>query len=98
MVVGEDVVRALKFCFQKSYMYYSMSSTAISLIPRTSDAIQMKDFRPISCCNVLYKAFSAILTSILKRVMIGLVGNQQSTLHEMARGYHSERGKPRAVL
>ena len=71
----------------------------------------MKDFRPISCCNVLYKVFSGILTTGLNKIMANFIGAQQSAfvkgrqladnvllMHELVKGYQRESSKPRVVL
>lgn len=54
--------------------------TSITLVLKVSNAYQVKDFRPISCCPVLYKIFAKILTSRLQKVMCDIVDLAQSSL------------------
>ncbi|GAA0157597.1 hypothetical protein LIER_14834 [Lithospermum erythrorhizon] len=68
-----------------------------------SEVKNMKDFRPISCCNVIYKIISAVLAKRLKRILHKIVGSHQTTylpgkhisngvllMQEWMNGYHME--------
>ncbi|GKA59321.1 RNA-directed DNA polymerase, eukaryota, reverse transcriptase zinc-binding domain protein [Tanacetum coccineum] len=50
----------------------------ISLIPKVVVPKKVIDYRPISCCNVVYKTISKVITNRIKRVLSGLVGENQS--------------------
>ena len=63
-IVGKDVIAALKFCFENEYMYFRLNSTSLSLIPKIKDAVQMMDFRPIPCYNLLHRCHSDVLANI----------------------------------
>jgi len=51
-VVKDDVVAAVQGFFQDSYLPPGVNDTTIVLIPKGSDPEELKDFRPISLCNV----------------------------------------------
>jgi len=47
----------------------SLNSTNIALIPKGTDQKNMKDWRPIALCNVLYKLLSKVLANRLKKIL-----------------------------
>ncbi|XP_056850253.1 uncharacterized protein LOC108824527 [Raphanus sativus] len=55
-----------------------VNSTILALIPKKNDATKMGDYRPISCCNVLYKVLSKILANRLKRILPKFISTNQS--------------------
>lgn len=50
----------------------------ITLIPKVQTPEQARQFRPISCCNVVYKCISKLLSVILKQVLRYLVSETQA--------------------
>lgn len=50
-----------------------MNFTAITLIPKRINADKITEFRPISCCNVLYKVISKILVRRLETVLPDMI-------------------------
>lgn len=77
-VVGKDVTVAIQSFFEKGFLPKGLNSTILALIPKKEKAEEMKDYRPISCCNVLYKAISKILASRLKRILPKNIALNQS--------------------
>ena len=65
-MVGEDFCDAIVHFFETCYLAYGLTTTVITLIPKRCGAERMKEFRPISCCNVIYKCISKILTERLR--------------------------------
>lgn len=88
-----------------------MNSTAISLIPKVPNPTYLRDFRPISYCNTIYKCISKIIANKLSKVIPSLVTIQQSAFvegrrigdnilfaQELMRNYHRDKGSPRCAL
>ena len=55
------------------------------VLPKVENAMHMKNFRPIACCNTLHKCYSAILTNKLKKVIPEISSNTQGAF---AKGRH----------
>lgn len=55
-VIGSDVTVAVQSFFVMGFLPKGLNSTILALILKKYKAEEMRDYRPISCCNVLYKA------------------------------------------
>ena len=55
-----------------------LNITNIALIPKGSSQVSMKDWRPITLCNVLYKIISKVLANRLKHVLSQCISDNQS--------------------
>ena len=52
---------------------------------KTGDAKKIKDYRPISMADCTYKTIAKVLTSQMKRVMDGLVGESYISFFKVGR-------------
>lgn len=105
--VGPDVCIAVKEFFANGKMLRELNNTIISLIPKISTPIKVTDYRPISCCNVLYKCISKIITNRMKFGVNTIVSDNQSAFvpgrsisdnillsQELVKNYHLLNGSP----
>jgi hypothetical protein len=79
---GDDVFMAAKDWLQRGYFPSSLNETNICLIPKCDSPKSMKEFRPISLCNVLYKVVSKLLANRLKKVIHKCISEEQSAFVE----------------
>mgnify|MGYP003362338084 CR=1 FL=1 len=63
-IIGADFVVDVKSFFTTGFLPKGVNSTILALIPKKEDSTTMKDFHPISCCNVNYKVISKILANL----------------------------------
>ncbi|GJT95056.1 hypothetical protein Tco_1090574 [Tanacetum coccineum] len=65
-IVGVDTCNAVREFFSSGKMLGELNATLVSLIPKVQTPSKVTDFRPIACCNVLYKCISKVLTNRIK--------------------------------
>ena len=56
----------------------SLNVSFLALIPKKADAVEVKDFRPISLVGGMYKTISKVLTNCLRRVAHSLISYSQN--------------------
>ena len=54
-VLKEDIIHAVKKFFDTGMMPEGVNDTVIVLVPKVKNPQSIKEFRPISLCNVIYK-------------------------------------------
>ena len=77
-IVGSDVTREVKNLLQGGEMQKGWNETIVALIPKVPNPEQLKDLRPISLCNVIYKMASKVLSNRLKIVLPEIIALNQS--------------------
>ena len=77
-ILKKDIIKATKSFFHSGHMLKAMNHTNLSLIPKVENPTEVKQFRPISLCNVLYKIISKILSNRLKKVLENCISKNQA--------------------
>jgi hypothetical protein len=80
-------------------------------VPKSAHVTTASDFRPISCCNVVYKIISKILADRLGHALDGIISPMQNAflggrrmtdninlLQELLRQYERKRASPRCLI
>lgn len=73
-----DLFKGISQFFRDSIMPYAVNSNYLALIPKSANPRVPKDYRPVSCCNVLYKIISTILANRLRACLPNIIGASQS--------------------
>ena len=65
-IVGSEVCEAVKDFFSSGCLLRDINCTIIALVPKIPNPSSMHDYRPISCCNTIYKCISKIIPARIK--------------------------------
>ncbi|GJV29926.1 putative RNA-directed DNA polymerase, eukaryota, reverse transcriptase zinc-binding domain protein [Tanacetum coccineum] len=110
-LIGNDVCSAAKEFFNNGQLLKEINHTFLALIPKVATPLKVNDYRPISCCNVIYKCISKILTNRIIDGLKEVVSDNQSAFipgrritnnilitQEVMHNYHRDRGPPRCAF
>ncbi|GKD20676.1 RNA-directed DNA polymerase, eukaryota, reverse transcriptase zinc-binding domain protein, partial [Tanacetum coccineum] len=64
-IVGKDVCSVVRDFLNNGKLLGEVNATLISLVPKVTQPAKISEFRPIACCNVLYK-YSLLSQELLK--------------------------------
>lgn len=78
-VLGAEVINSISWFFTNPFMPKATNSTILPLIPKFLGATIIKDFRPISCCNTIYKVISKLLVAKLKPLLPNIILPNQTS-------------------
>nr|GFA71986.1 hypothetical protein [Tanacetum cinerariifolium] len=106
-IIGVDVIKAVKEFFTNGRLLKELNHTIIALIPKVNTHARVTNYRPISCCNVLFKCISKIIANRLKDSLKRLASPNQSAFvpgrcisdnilltQEIMHNYHLDHGVP----
>nr|GEW54656.1 hypothetical protein [Tanacetum cinerariifolium] len=65
-IISDDVCKVIKEFFTNGILLKELNHTIITLIPKVDAPLRVNDFRLISCCNVLFKCISKIISNRIK--------------------------------
>lgn len=110
-VIGQLVVEAVQEFQCSVKLLKQINATVVTLIPKIANPSMLTDFRPISCCNVIYKVITKVLANRLKPIMPDIIDCSQSAFiagrdifqniclaQELIRGYNRKNISPRCML
>jgi len=66
-IVGADFCMSVQDFFSSGQILKQINHCIIALVPKSTNVNSANDFKPISCCNVIYKVISKILAGRLCR-------------------------------
>nr|GEX99832.1 hypothetical protein [Tanacetum cinerariifolium] len=110
-IISGDVIKVVKEYFVNGVLLKELNHTIISLIPKVTTLTRINDYRPISCCNVLYKCISKIISNRMKDSLSNLVNLNQSAFvpgrcisdnilltRELMHNYQLDQSTPRCAF
>jgi hypothetical protein len=77
-VVGKDITKEVLHFLNGGDMPDGWNETCVVLIPKVDNPTSMKELRPISLCNVVYKPISKVLANGLKVILPHIIAPNQS--------------------
>lgn len=77
-IVGPSLIEAVQEFFTSGRILSQWNSTSVTLVPKKQNADKLTDFRPISCCNGIYKVISKILARRLEQILPQWISPSQS--------------------
>lgn len=109
--IAQDFTIAVQSVFKLGFLPKGINSTILALVPKNLVAKEMKDYRPIACCNVLYKVVSKILANRLKVILTRIILKNQSAFvkgrllmenvllaSEFVKDYHKDSISPSCAM
>ncbi|GJT33307.1 RNA-directed DNA polymerase, eukaryota, reverse transcriptase zinc-binding domain protein [Tanacetum coccineum] len=104
-VIGTDICLAVREFFVLGRILGEVNATLIALVPKIDTPNKVSDFRPMACCNIIYKCISKILTNRIKEGLSKVVSlNQRAFIpgrhiqdnilitQELLKGYNKKNG------
>lgn len=77
-IISGDILREVQLFFESGTLNPVLNKTQITLIPKNSNPERLKQFRPISLCNFIYKIISKILANRIKPLLPDIIAEEQS--------------------
>lgn len=64
-LIGKEVIAAVKRFFNTGKIHEAINCPSITLVPKKVKPSTVREYRPITCCTILYKVIAKILTNRL---------------------------------
>ncbi|XP_074283110.1 uncharacterized protein LOC141607654 [Silene latifolia] len=83
-IVGQDICAEIQDFFLTGNLLTQINSTNVTLVPKYERPTAVKHFRPIACCNLIYKSISKLLCNRLALVLHDIIHDNQGYLFKKA--------------
>lgn len=77
-ITGQDITNAVLQVLNYGESLVDWNSTIVTLIPKVANPVMIKEFRPISLCNIIYKIVARAITNRLRPILQSCVDDFQS--------------------
>ncbi|XP_062119230.1 uncharacterized protein LOC133832977 [Humulus lupulus] len=109
--IGDEISEAILMFFDSGVIPTELNGTILSLIPKVASPSKATDYRPIACCNTLYKCSSKMICFRLAKVLPVIIHQNQEAfiqnrqlahniliLQDILHGYSRKNISPRCVI
>ena len=72
-LVKEDLLKAVKESQRVRKVLGALNMTFLALIPKKQNPSSFEQFRPISCCNMVYKTIAKIIPQRMKPILSDII-------------------------
>ncbi|KAL2897478.1 LINE-1 retrotransposable element ORF2 protein [Bienertia sinuspersici] len=76
--IGEDLCKAIRDFFTHGKMLKQINCTKLTLIPKVPNPQSVSEFRPIACCNTIYKVITKLICTRLKPLLPHIISSNQA--------------------
>ncbi|GJX07012.1 hypothetical protein Tco_0194944 [Tanacetum coccineum] len=95
--IGCDVCNAIRDLFGNGQLLKEINHTFLALIPKVTTPSKVNDYRPISCCNVIYKCIR--IKEVVSENQSAFVPGRRISdniliTQELMHNYHRDKGPP----
>ncbi|XP_057251813.1 uncharacterized protein LOC130591882 [Beta vulgaris subsp. vulgaris] len=110
-IVGNEVIQAVKEFFQNGKLLKEVNNTLITLVPKVKCPGHVTEYRPIACCNVIYKTITKVICNRLSKILPEIIAENQGAFikgrfiahnvlicQDMVKGYGRSKASPSASL
>ncbi|XP_039155725.1 uncharacterized protein LOC120287105 [Eucalyptus grandis] len=110
-IIGPSVLLAVRDFFASGHLLKEINSTILTLVPKVPNASSVNDFRPIACCNTIYKCITKIMANRLAVVLPSIISLPQNAFvkgrrisdniilaQELFVDFHHEPYRPKCII
>ncbi|XP_021715738.1 uncharacterized protein LOC110683654 [Chenopodium quinoa] len=110
-MIKTDIYTAIFSFFETGVIAKQWNYTTITLVPKVQHPSYVREFRPISCCTMLYKLISKVLTNRIAKVVGTVIDDAQAGFipgkhigdnillaSELIKGYSHKFVSPRCMI
>ncbi|XP_074283428.1 uncharacterized protein LOC141607978 [Silene latifolia] len=110
-IVGDKTVDAIQDFFRTGKLLKQINTTTLTLIPKVPNPVSVLEFRPIACCNVVYKVIAKVLCSRPNKILPSIINESQGGFvngrnivenvlicQDLVRLYNRKSASPRCLI
>lgn len=75
----DEIMDFVKELHERGKLSKNLCATFIALIPKVDEAVQLRDFRPISLIGSIYKILAKVLSYRCQKVLPSIISSSQGT-------------------